>query len=106
MFYSIFYEGVYHHMKIDKQNRLLIPAILCNYVGMSPNSTLKVTYLSDQIRVFPENAPGSEMVEFHTLVRIDDKHRVCLGKSFIEKMGLKDKELTVSVVGRTIIVRW
>lgn len=93
-------------MKIDKQYRVLIPASLCNCLGIAPSSTLKITYLEDQVRLFPENLPGTEMVEFHALARLDHRHRICIGKSFIKKANLVDKELSVSAIGKTIIIRW
>ena len=93
-------------MKIDKQFRILIPASLCNCLELVPNSTMKISYRQNHVLVFSKDNHDMEMVEFQASAKLDSKHRICIGKPFIEENNLMDKELSISAIAKTIIIRW
>lgn len=93
-------------MKIDRQYRLAIPSQLFKCLELAPNSIMKISYHENYVLIFSKDDPDMKMVEFQSSSKLDKQHRVCIGKTFVEKNNLTDKDLSISAIAKTIIIRW
>lgn len=93
-------------MKLDIQGRLTIPISLFDYLNFTPSDSIKISYYQDHILIFRANDISMENVEFHRITHFDERHRIFIGKQFIKRANLNDKDLLIGVHGRTIVIRW
>lgn len=93
-------------MKLDNQGRLTIPITLFNYLNWTSSDSIKLAFHKNYFILFRVNDITMENVEFHRIISFDNRHRILVGKKFIEENNLAEKNLVIGVRGTTIVVHW
>lgn len=94
-------------MKLDKNGRITIPAILFQEVGfnLSPNN-VRIALGSNNVLLFRADDQSMSDVEYHDIANFDEKNRFFLPKWYRQKHDLANKDLILGVRRNIVIVRW